>query len=222
MKLPTSIAANSFFRAVSSERQQEILKYAMAASLPVGAFYVHEGDRPEHLALVAEGRLRVYKTAESGREITLYHVGPGECCLLNITCLLSHVPCPASAVVIEPLEAALVPADRFRAWMATDPEVREYVFAKLSSQIADMMALVEEVSFASMDRRLAGFLLTHAPQRDGIVPQLAMTHDQIARELGTAREVVSRLLKEFERRGAVELARGRIRIADRKALSAEA
>jgi CRP/FNR family transcriptional regulator len=216
------LQGTTLFRSAASEVRREMEDCSVRATLPTGAFYIHEGDKAAYLAMVGKGRLRVFKTAENGREITLYHVGAGESCLLNLTCILSDVASPASAVALLPVEAVLIPAANVRRWIADHPPLRAYVFARLSSQVADLMSLVEEVSFSRMDRRLAGFLLDHAPTQGNGRRQLAITHEQIARELGTAREVVSRLLKDLERRGVVELARGCVRISDEKALSAEA
>jgi len=202
----------SFYHDAPDAFRRDLLKTAMKASLPQGAFYFHEGDVCSQIALVGKGDIRVYKSTETGREITLYHVREGETCILTASCVLAQVHYPATAKVEQETEAAVFPSDRFRNWVAKRDEVRDFVFGTIAARVAEIMALVEEISFRKMDQRLAEFLL-RSFENDGLPrTMLQLTNEQIAIELGSAREVISRLLKEFERVGAVELARGRIRL----------
>jgi len=203
-----------FFRGGSPAFREEMLASGSIAEIPPKAFFFREGDEVRQFALVGSGRIRVFKSAESGREITLYHVGPGECCLLNISCLTSGSRIPATAQAETALTAFLVPGETFRDWLGRNPELRTYVFDLLANQLSMVMALVEEVAFRRMDRRLAEYLLAEGATAPGSGGAVHATHEQIAVELGSAREVVSRLLKEFERMGAVVLHRGRIDLAD--------
>lgn len=179
-----------------------------------GETFLRRGAEVELFALVEHGSLRVFTAGAEGREITLYCVDPGECCLLNVLSLISGMKSPAYAVADEPVTAVVFPRSVFLHWLAERPDVREFVFGIMAGRVATMMALVEEVAFRRLDCRLASYLL----QRGGDDGALGLTHEAIAAELGTAREVVSRLLKSFERRGAVSLSRGRIEIIDRGAL----
>ncbi|HEY6572087.1 MAG TPA: Crp/Fnr family transcriptional regulator, partial [Candidatus Eisenbacteria bacterium] len=159
---------------------------------------------------LVSGRMRVYKLGENGHEITLYHVGAGEACPLNVSCILSDRPVPAMARVEEDVEAIVVPAAEFRSWMARHESLRTFVFQTFASRLSEMMSLVEEVAFRRMDQRLARrlhdiLMLEEAPRES-----VEITLAELASDLGTAREVVSRLLKEFERLGAISLSRGRI------------
>lgn len=192
------------------------LASAMAASaaparLDAGTPVCREGDTCSALALVVEGSARVYKLAESGREITLYRVDPGHCCILTASCILSGRPFPANAVAETGLVAALVQPAHVRQWMTDHPAWRELLWGLLAERLGGVIGLVEEVAFRRMDRRLAGHLVEQAAHGSG---QIAATHQQIAAELGTSREVVSRLLKDFESRGWLALARGAIRLTD--------
>jgi CRP/FNR family transcriptional regulator len=187
---------------------------AVPARLDGGATVCREGDNCSALALVVEGHARVYKLAESGREITLYRVEPGHCCILTASCILSGRPFPANAVAETGLVAALVPPDRVVTWMTDHPPWRELLWGLLAERLADVIGLVEEVAFRRMDRRLAAHLVEHAARSS----QVAATHQQIAAELGTSREVVSRLLKDFELRGWLALSRGAVRLIDAGAL----
>lgn len=203
-----------FFRDAPADLRAEILAAASPVSLAAGDFFFQEGDRCNHLALVGSGRIRVYKSGESGREITLYHVNAGECCLLNISCLTSGAPLPAFAQAETALEALMIPGDIFRTWMSRHAGLQAYVFQLLAEHLAQVMALVEEVAFKRMDRRLAEYLLGSVALGDSGPSEVQATHERIAVDLGSAREVVSRLLKEFERMGAVRLHRGRVEVLD--------
>lgn len=187
---------------------------AIVAEVPEGRHICAERDACHHLALVLEGTARVYKLAESGREITLYRVEPGECCILTASCILSGRPFPAYAASETPIRAVLLPAERVAAWMQTQPAWRDYVWALLAARLADVISLVEEVAFRRLDDRLAEYLLNNAAKTG----ELRATHQQVATDLGTSREVVSRILKDFEARGWVTLGRGMIGVRRAEAL----
>lgn len=200
----------SFFTKSSESFRTEVLEVAQPARLPAGSFYVREGDMCSNLALVGDGVIRVFKVGETGREITLYNVYSGEVCLLNVSCLLSGLPSPASARVESDVEALVVPAPVFQKWMATSATVREYIFGVVASRFAAVTSLIEEVAFRKMDQRLSAYLAQRFGSDGSAQRELTITHEQIAADLGTAREVVSRLLKELERQNVVRLQRGRI------------
>lgn len=202
----------SFFADAPPDLQREITQSSSVVRLASGAYFLREGDSCAHFAVVVSGRMRVFKLGESGHEITLYHVGAGEACPLNVSCILSDRPVPAMAMVEEDVEAVVVPAGAFRRWVAEHESLRSAVFRMFSTRLTEVMSLVEEVAFRRMDQRLARRLGELFQERsDGVVE---ITHAEIAADLGTAREVVSRLLKEFERLGAIALARGRIELRD--------
>ncbi len=182
--------------------------------LVAGTTVFHGGDAVQHFALVGEGRIRVFKSGGTGREITLYHVGPGQICLLTVASILGRRSYPAMAVVEAPVQAVTYPADRLRHWVEVSPAVREMVFSLFTSRLAHVMALIEEIVFRRLDTRLVEFLGGRFRETPGDAPVLRVTHEEIASELGSAREVVSRLLKELERRGAIRLGRGRIALVD--------
>lgn len=182
-------------------------------SLEAGQHLAWEGQECTGLGLVLAGQARVYKLGESGREITLYRVEPGESCILTASCLLSGQPFPAFAQVEQPLRGRWLPAEPFRQRMHQSQDWRSFVFQLLSRRLASVISVVEEVAFRRVDHRLAEFLLQH-PQG------CPLTHQQIAQELGSSREVISRLLKDFERHGWVSLGRGHLSLLDAAALKA--
>ncbi len=192
----------------------EFLKHAVVKDVPVGATICWEGDTCSHLAIVLSGLVRVYKIGENGREITLYRIEENDSCILTASCILSQIRFPAIAVVEEPVRAVLIPAPIVRAWTEQYVVWRDYIFSLLSRRLADVITTVEEVAFRRVDVRVAEFLLKLA----GTQSPIRITHQEIAFELGTAREVVSRILKDFERERIISLSRGAISIDNLAAL----
>lgn len=184
-----------------------------AVRLSAGEFICMDGSACHHLALVTGGTARVYKSG-GGREITLYRVEPGESCILTTSCIMSNRRFPAFAVAETDVEARLVPAATVQRWMDGHPAWRRYVFDLLSGRLDAVIATLEEVTFRKLDARLAALLV----ERGAETGTVHATHDGLASDLGSAREVVSRLLKELERDGLVELGRGRVDLADAERL----
>lgn len=196
---------------------RQITATSSAIDLGAGHNICHQGDSCSHLALVTKGTARVFKIAESGREITLYRIDPGECCILTASCMLSGRPFPAAATVESDLEAVLIPQPKVTGWMTGSETWRHYLWGLLAERLGDVISLVEEIAFRRMDERLGEHLILLAQQHGSIIPA---THQQIAADLGTSREVVSRLLKDFEIRGLLRLGRGRIELDDPTAINA--
>ena len=183
---------------------------ARVVTLPIGTPVFHDGGACSHYVLVIDGSVRVQKVAENGREIVLYRVESGQSCVLTTNCLISHGDYTAEGIAETEVKALVVPAAAFRTLLARSEAFRDFVFSAYATRIADLLMLIEEVAFGRVDVRLAAWLSHHAGD-DGAVKA---THQDIATELGTAREVVSRQLKDFARRGWVALHRGRVEIKD--------
>ncbi|MEI7643324.1 MAG: Crp/Fnr family transcriptional regulator [Chloroflexales bacterium] len=186
---------------------------------PAAATIFEEGDLCRAFAILAAGRVRVFKIGETGREITLYRFARGESCILTASCILSERQFPAIATVEEPAEAFVVSHTTFQGWVDAFPPWRSYVFQLLSQRLATVMAVVDEVAFRRMDVRIAELLLSR-PASAGAV--LTLTHQQIAAELGSSREVISRILADFAAGGLVQVARGSVTILDRPGLARRA
>ncbi len=195
---------------------REFQDTAFFARIPAGHDVFIEGDTVDSIALLISGVVRVYKIGETGREITLYRFGDGESCILTANAILSQKGFPAVATVEKEAEAVMIPSDTFRDWVRRYDLWREFVFELLSGRLSAVMAIVEEVAFRRMDTRLALLLLERSPA-SGL---LRITHQQIAGELGSSREVISRILEDFSAQGLLEVSRGSIRIVDREALQA--
>jgi CRP/FNR family transcriptional regulator len=200
-----------FFEKADEALKREIVEHASFVRIPAGEYIFFEGDECSQLALIIEGSVRVYKSAESGHEITLYRLGRGDSCILTASCIYAQSNFPAVAVTEDDVEAAVVPAPVFRRWVNEYPAWREYLFSLLSKRLGDVMATIEEVAFRRMDLRIAEFLLRSLTDDTNRVER---THQDIARELGTSREVVSRILKHMESKKMVLLHRGCVEITD--------
>jgi len=194
----------------------DLLAQARRHKFPAGTHLYWEGDSCSGIAFLLSGEIRVYKCGENGREITLYDIGPGETCILNASCILGNNSYPANAVTSAQCEMLLVPAPVFSRLLASHEPLRAFVFSILSERLAEVMHLVNEVAFGRMDQRLLDYLVEKSC--DGI---LCATHQRIANDLGSSREVISRLLKELEHRGKVSLARNEVKLLDLSAVSVQ-
>jgi CRP/FNR family transcriptional regulator, anaerobic regulatory protein len=188
---------------------------AQVVNLPAGVTVFRPGDACQSYLLVLDGSVRVQKVSESGREIVLYRIGPGESCILTTSCLMAGERYPADGITESAVTAVSLPVAAFQRAVVASDAFRRFVFASFGERMTDLMVLVEAVAFGRMDSRLAARLV----KLGGASGKIAITHQQLAAELGTAREVVSRLLKEFERNGWLSLERGQIALRDVGALS---
>lgn len=203
-----------FLRQADAQVRRDFMSAAFLARIPAGRDVFVEGDPVETIALLLSGVVRVYKIGESGREITLYRFGNGESCILTANVILSRQTFPAIATVEQEAEAVLVPAAAFRDWVRRYDLWRDFTFRLLSQRLASVIATVEEVAFRRMDTRLAAFLLAHSRRE----ARIAITHQQIAAELGSSREVISRLLEHLEADGLIRRSRGAVEVIDRAGL----
>jgi CRP/FNR family transcriptional regulator len=192
------------------------LAAARLVELPAGQPVFHAGAPCEAYLLVVEGRVRVQLVGEAGREAVLYRVGPGQSCVLTTCCVLSGEDYPAEGYAETPVQALVFGKPDFDRALDAVPAFRRFVFANLGQRLAEVIVRMEEVAFWPVERRLAAYLLARSDPRGAV----AATHQVIAAELGTAREVVSRHLKRLEGLGLVRLGRATVEVADRPALEA--
>lgn len=199
---------------LAPETKAKLLAESRVAKVPRDTVIFGPGKAPENLLLLLDGTVRVQQTSESGREVFLYRVAAGESCVLTTACLLAYEDYTAEGIAETNLEAVLVPRLTFDELIARSPEFRRFVFTAYSRRITDLFHVIEEVAFRRVDVRLAERLLRLANDSG----TLQATHQSLAQELGSVREVVSRTLQEFQRRGWVELGRGLVRLLDPDAL----
>jgi CRP/FNR family transcriptional regulator len=211
-----SAQLEALFPAFSTPLRDAMLAAGISRSIPANTVIYEEGHPCDVVPFILRGQVRVYKIGESGREITLYRVSLGQTCVLSSSCGMSGTNYPAIAEAEEDVELLAIPVREFNRLAQKFPELQAFVNRTLSERLAELMLVVEEVAFRRVDLRLAEFL-AQASQADG-EQSLSRTHAQLAVELGTAREVVSRILKDFERHGYVQLGRGRIDVTNRDAL----
>lgn len=174
-----------------------------------GMVILDESGKCSGVILVLSGIIRIYKLSAEGKEVTLYRIGRGETCVLTVSCLLGtgDVPFPVAATAEQVSDAVFIPLDIFRKFFFETPSIQKYFFSSMSAKFYSVLGLLENITFKRTSDRLMDYLVTKTA--GGIYPLYA-THEQIASELGTAREVVSRLLKEMEIGGTVKLGRGKI------------
>lgn len=201
--------------ALDEEARRTLAGASQVVTLPPNMTAFSSGQEAENYLLVVDGVVRIQQVTESGREIVLYRVGGGESCILTTACLLAHEHYMAEGITETEVTAVMVPRPVFDELVARSNVFRDFVFGAYASRITDLLLLLEEIVFTRIDIRLAQRLLALA----GDGASVGLTHQELAVELGTAREVISRQLKEFERRGWVQLERGRIALIDRLALA---
>ncbi len=203
-------------KSLSSELLDTLVRQSKIVTLPAGAQVFGPGMSPANYLLLVEGTIRVQQVSEGGREIVLYRVHAGESCALTTACLMGYEDYLAEGIVETDVRAVAIPRVLFDELMARSQEFRRFVFTAFSKRVTNLFHIIDEVAFARIDIRLAQKLLD-LTDADG---RLDMTHQQLASELGTAREVISRQLHEFQRRQWIRSSRGHIKIEDRTALSA--
>jgi CRP/FNR family transcriptional regulator len=191
---------------------QEALAVSQVISCPAGTRLIECGDSTDKFVIVLQGSVKVYETAENGREISLYRVGSGQVCVLTLTRLLLRSNRCAQAVAEQDVRLLAMPPEYFDHLLKESEDFRRYLMTSMAHCITDVIQLISQVSFNQLDLRLARLLLKFATQSEP--GKLRCTHQTIANELGTTREVVSRLLKEFENIGYIKLNRGSIEILD--------
>lgn len=194
----------------ASERGVVLAHEARHVTVPAATVLFQEGAPCRGFPLVMSGTVRVARGSAAGRTLELYRVTPGELCVVSTSCLFGQVPLAAHGQATETTELVLLSRAGFDRWVNHEP-FRRFVFGVFADRLADLMALAEAVAFQRLDQRLAHTLLGHGAS-------VHSTHQALADELGTVREIVTRLLKRFERAGWVRLARERIDVLDSPAL----
>ncbi len=192
----------------------DLMNKAATIDMPANTTAFRQGDACSNYLLILSGGIKVMTRAENGREIVLYRLGSGDSCVLTTSCLFGNARYPAEGISETDVTALAIPAAKFNHAVQHSRPFREFVFSSFSSHLGSLIALVEEITFGKLDIRLARHLISAT--NDGAV--LTTTHQQLATELGSAREVISRLLKDFESRGWLKLSRGSIEILDRESL----
>ncbi|MGE5155324.1 MAG: Crp/Fnr family transcriptional regulator [Bdellovibrio bacteriovorus] len=200
--------------AAADAESQRLMDMAQVVNLEAGQMVFHAGSPCRSYVLLLEGSVRVQLIGEGGREALLYRVQPGQSCILTTCCVLSDEDYPAEGCTEAPVSALAISKPAFDRALESAPAFRRFVFDNLGGRVAEVIARMEELTFRPVERRLAGYLLARTSRGEALVA----THQEIAAELGTAREVVSRHLKRLETAGLVSLGRGTVAVTDRSGL----
>lgn len=177
---------------------------------------VHDGGECSGVILVRSGSLRVYMMSENGKDITLYRLHKGDMCMLSASCVLEAITFDVFIDADEDSECCVIGGPAFAAVSQRNPCIKIFALETAVSRFSDVMWVMQQILFMSMDKRLAIFLSDESARTNSDV--ISLTHEQIARYIGSAREVVSRMLKYFANEGIVEVSRKGIKILDRKLL----
>lgn len=183
------------------------LESAEVLELSAGTVILKEHQFIKVIPLVLEGSIKLRKLDLTGREIVFYHIEPGESCILSITSCLNEKESQAEAIIEKKTRLLVVEASKIRSWMERFPAWRSFVFKLYYDRMAELMGLLDLVIFKSVDTRLVQYLKDKA-----INKEIEITHQQLAGQLGTAREVISRLLKQMEKEEVISMERGKIKI----------
>lgn len=200
---------------LESPIKQLLVSRSQIISAPRDTMIFGPGKSPEHMLFLLDGTVRVQQVSETGHEIVLYRIEAGQSCVLTTACLLAFEDYTAEGIAETQVQAAAVPRDVFDDLVAQSKSFRDFVFAAFSKRITDLFLMIDEVAFQRLDVRLADRLIALAHGDDVV----QTTHQKLSVELGTAREVVSRQLQEFQRRGWIAQSRGQVTLLDRAQLT---
>ena len=202
--------------ALPRDVRDRLLKVAQVRTFPKGYEVFGPANVPDSLFFLHDGTIRVSQSSENGCDIVLYRVDAGESCVLTTACMLAEEAYNAEGVAETDITVVILPKPAFDRLVSEEPAFRSFVFAAYSRRLIDLLRVVDDVAFGRIDVRLADRLLTLI----GTDREISATHAQLASELGTAREVISRVLHDFHKRGLIVQARGRISVTDKAALRA--
>ncbi len=183
-------------------------------NVPTGTQVFSPGQTADNLLLLLDGTIRVQQKSDTGREVFLYRVHAGESCVLTTACMLAFEDYSADGIAETDVSAVAIPRETFDDLVARSEVFRNFVFAAYSRRITDLFTLIDDIVFQRMDVRLAARLLELSDQNNIV----RATHAVLGTELGTAREVISRILSEFHRRGWIEQSRGEVHLINRDGL----
>ncbi|MEZ3505421.1 MAG: Crp/Fnr family transcriptional regulator [Lachnospiraceae bacterium] len=204
-----------FWEKISDADREYICQNSYDVTYPKGR-NIHDGGECSGVIFVRSGSLRLYMMSEEGKDITLYRLHKGDLCMLSASCVLDAITFEVFVDAEQDSRCCVVSGPAFAAVAERNPEIRIFALETAVSRFSDVMWVMQQVLFMSMDRRLAIFLSDESVRTGS--DTIALTHEQIARYMGSAREVVSRMLKYFASEGIVEVSRGGVTILDKKRL----
>lgn len=207
-----------FWGKLTRQQQEQLSGSAVEKRYAKGALVSGEGQECTGLLLVLSGQLRAYILSQEGKEITLYRLLPRDLCLFSASCMLNSLEFTVMVEAMEDTSVYLIPSDMYKKLMEQCLPISNYTNELMASRFSSVVWLIEQVLGKRMDSRLAALLLEEAELAGNDV--LEITHEQLAGHLGSAREVVTRMLRYFQQEGMVSLSRGKIKLIDLGRLSA--
>lgn len=204
-----------FWNEISESDRKFICQNSFALTYTKGTS-VHDGNECSGVIFVRSGSLRLYMMSEDGKDITLYRLHKGDMCMLSASCVLKTITFDVFVDAEENSECYVISGSAFSEISARNPQIRIFALETAVSRFSDVMWVMQQILFMSMDRRLAIFLSDETSRTNS--DTVTLTHEQIARYIGSAREVVSRMLKYFANEGIVKVSRKGIKILDKKRL----
>lgn len=204
-----------FWNEIPESDREFICRNSFALTYSKGT-NIHDGNGCSGVIFVRSGSLRLYMMSESGKDITLYRLHKGDMCMLSASCVLQTITFDVFVDAEEDSECYVISGSAFADISARNPQIKIFALETAVSRFSDVMWVMQQILFMSMDKRLAIFLTDEAARTNS--DTIALTHEQIARYIGSAREVVSRMMKYFASEGIIEVSRGGIKILDKKRL----
>jgi len=195
-----------FFNNLNKDAQTQLLENAKQVTMPAGTTLFSQGDTCQDILFLTKGSVRVYRRHESGAEITLYFLEPGEQCNVNITSSFSQMPAIGTAASESEIEGYMLPSSIVKKFFIHEENYQQFIFSLYDLRLTALAKMIEDVRFKKLDHRLLDWLYEQKKN------PIKTTHEQVASHLGSSREVISRLLKEFEHKNLIELSRGSIKI----------
>ena len=205
-----SLARLPFWGDLTEQERDIVQKSAFLRRYEKGAQVHSGGQECLGLLLVLSGEIRTYLLSDEGREITLFRLYPGDLCVLSASCVLSQISFDTQLTAQQDTQVLVIPANVVARIKDTNLAARCYLYELATQRFSDVMWAMQQLLFQQLDQRLAAFLL--AEYRRTGSPTVAMTHEQLAQQISSAREAVARILKQFAEDGLVELKRGAITI----------
>ena len=202
----------SFWQYLKEDEKERIKNSIITANRKKGTLLTHGVDECTGIMAVKSGRVRIFIASQNGGEITLYRLTDGESCILSAACMMKNISFTITMELEEDTEFVIIPKSIFKQISDNNIKVKDYVLEAVSQKLSDIMWIFSQFVFSNMATRLAEKLLEHSELTNSNT--LSITHDILAKDLGTAREVVTRLLKQFQINGLVELSRGKIQLLD--------
>ena len=189
---------------------ETILKLAHKIQAPAGSVLFRQGDSCNNFIMVTSGRVKVVAHSHTGREVLLYRIENKGTCVLTTSCLLGKQSYPAEGIAETDITAYLLPESAFEQALNQSSDLRKFIFSSYANPLSEVIELVQSIAFESIETRLVEYLI----KNNDSSMTITCSHQQIANELGTAREVISRQLKRLEQQGIIRLERGKVLICD--------